>query len=81
MSMAKSGNLHEARLALFEHLKGELMILMGVIPSEIESKEDLLRQMEEIGDVAQAVLEALNIEIVEIKEGKIHAVIDVGEID
>lgn len=79
--MAKPTNLHEGRLALFEHLKGELMILMGVVPSEFQSKEELLQRMDEVGDVAQAILDALNIEIVEMKEGRIHAVIDVGDID
>lgn len=79
--MAKPTNLHEARLALFEHLKGELMMLMGVIPSEFKSKEELMRRMDEVGDVAQAILEALNMEIVEMKEGRIHAVIDVGGVD
>ena len=79
--MGKSTNSHEGRLALFEHLKGELMMLMGVIPSEFQSKEELLQRMDEVGDVAQAILDALNIEIVEMKEGRIHAVIDVGELD
>lgn len=77
--MAKRENIHEGRLALFEHLKGELMLLMGIVPSEFASKEELAQRMDEIGDVAQAILEALNIEIVEVKEGKIHAVIDVGD--
>lgn len=77
--MAKAGNIHEGRLALFEHLKGELMILMGVVPSEFQSKEELSRQMDEIGDVAQAILDALKIEIVEMKDGQIHAVIDIGD--
>lgn len=56
-------------------------MLMGVIPSEFESKEELAQRMDEVGDVAQAILDALGIEIVEMKEGKIHAVIDVGELD
>jgi len=79
--MAKPMNSHEGRLALFEHLKGELMMLMGIIPTEFQSKEELLQRMDEVGDVAEAILEALNIEIVEVKDGRIHAVIDVGDID
>lgn len=64
---------------MFEHLKGELMMLMGIIPSEFKSKEELQQRLDEVADVAEAILDALNVEIVEIKEGKIHAVIDVGD--
>lgn len=68
-------------MALFEHLKGELMLLMDIVPSEFKSKEELTQRLDEVGDVAEAILEALNIEVVEMKEGKIHAVIDIGELD
>lgn len=78
--MANQKNIHEGRLALFEHLKGELMMLMGVVPEEFKSKEELQQRMDEVADVAEAIIEALNIEVVEIKEGKINAIIDVGEI-
>ena len=78
--MAESKNIHEGRLALFEHLKGELMMLMGIVPSEFSSKVELQLQMDELGDVAQAIIEALNMEIVEFKDNKLHAIIDIGEV-
>lgn len=81
MSMSNAKKFPEARLALFEHLKGELMLLMDIVPSEFKSKEELTQRLDEVGDVAEAILEALNIEVVEMKEGKIHAVIDIGELD
>ena len=77
--MAESKNIHEGRLALFEHLKGELMMLMGVVPTEFSSKVELQLQMDELGDVAEAIIQALNMEIVEFKDNKLHAVIDMGE--
>lgn len=79
--MAESKNIHEGRLALFEHLKGELMMLMGVVPTEFSSKVELQSQMDEIGDVAEAIIQALNMEIVEFKDNKLHAVIDIGQVD
>lgn len=77
--MAESKNIYEGRLALFEHLKGELMDLMGVVPSEFESKNELQKQMDSIGDVAEAIIQALNLEIVEFKDNKLHTIINVGE--
>ena len=77
--MAESKNIHEGRLALFEHLKGELMMLMGVVPTEFSSKVELQLQMDELCDVAEAIIQALNMEIVEFKDNKLHAVIDMGE--
>jgi hypothetical protein len=77
--MAESKNIYEGRLALFEHLKGELMMLMGVVPSEYESKDALQKEMDSIADVAEAILEALNLEIVEFKDNKLHTIINVGE--
>lgn len=77
--MAESKNIYEGRLALFEHLKGELMMLMGVVPTEFSSKVELQLQMDELGDVAEAIIQALNMEIVEFKDNKLHAVIDMGE--
>jgi hypothetical protein len=77
--MAESKNIHEGRLALFEHLKGELMMLMGVVPTEFSSKVELQLQMDELGDVAEAIIQALNMEIVEFKDNKLHTVIDMGE--
>jgi hypothetical protein len=77
--MAESKNIHEGRLALFEHLKGELMMLMGVVPTEFSSKVELQLQMDELGDVAEAIIQALNMEIVEFKDNKLHAVINMGE--
>jgi hypothetical protein len=77
--MAESKNIHEGRLALFEHLKGELMMLMGIVPTEFSSKVELQLQMDELGDVAEAIIQALNMEIVEFKDNKLHAVIDMGE--
>lgn len=79
--MPENKNIYEARLALFEHLKGELMILMGIEPSEIQSKDELQRTMDEIGDVAEAILQALQVEVIEIKAGKVIASIDIGPID
>lgn len=79
--MAESKNIHEGRLALFEHLKGELMMLMGVVPTEFSSKVELQSQMDEIGNVAEAIIQALNMEIVEFKDNKLHAVIDIGQVD
>lgn len=79
--MAESKNIHEGRLALFEHLKGELMMLMGVVPTEFSSKVELQLQMDELGDVAEAIIQALNMEIVEFKDNKLHAVIDIGQTD
>ena len=79
--MPENKNIYEARLALFEHLKGELMILMGVEPSQIQSKDELQRTMDEIGDVAEAILQALNVEVVEVKAGKVIASFDIGLID
>jgi len=79
--MAESKNIHEGRLALFEHLKGELMMLMGVVPTEFSSKVELQLQMDELGDVAEAIIQALNMEIVEFKDNKLHTVIDIGKAD
>ena len=79
--MAESKNIHEGRLALFEHLKGEPMMLMGVVPTEFSSKVELQLQMDELGDVAEAIIQALNMEIVEFKDNKLHAVIDIGQTD
>jgi hypothetical protein len=55
------------------------MMLMGVVPTEFSSKVELQLQMDELGDVAEAIIQALNMEIVEFKDNKLHAVIDMGE--
>jgi hypothetical protein len=78
--MPENKNIYEGRLALFEHLKGELMILMGVEPSQIVSKDELQQTMDEIGDVAEAILQALSVEVLEIKDGKIIASISIGSV-
>jgi hypothetical protein len=78
--MPENKNIYEGRLALFEHLKGELMILMGVEPSEISSKDELQRAMDEIGDVAEAILQALSVEVLEIKGDTVIASLSIGSI-
>jgi hypothetical protein len=77
--MAENKNIYEGRLALFEHLKGELMMLMGVVPTEFSSKDELQKEMDSIADVAEAIIQALNLEIIEFKDNKLHTVINVGE--
>lgn len=57
------------------------MMLMGVVPTEFSSKVELQLQMDELGDVAEAIIQALNMEIVEFKDNKLHAVIDIGQTD
>lgn len=78
MSMASDTNFNEVRLALFEHLQGELMMLLGIDVSKL-TKEELRRELDSIGDVCDAVLEILAIDIVEVKDGVIHAKINVPE--
>ena len=56
-------------------------MLMGVVPTEFSSKVELQLQMDELGDVAEAIIQALNMEIVEFKDNKLHAVIDIGQTD
>lgn len=79
MSTSIEKNLASARLALLEQLKGELMILMGVDINSL-SKQELAQQLNEVGDVADAILEALQLKVVQYKDGIVTATIDVGEL-
>lgn len=79
MSTPKEKNLAAARLALMEQLKGELMILMGIEINSM-SKQELNQQMNELADVAEAILDALHLNVVEYKDGFITASIEVGEL-
>jgi hypothetical protein len=55
------------------------MMLMGVVPTEFSSKDELQKEMDSIADVAEAIIQALNLEIIEFKDNKLHTVINVGE--
>lgn len=79
MSTSIEKNLASARLALLEQLKGELMILMGVDINSL-SKQELAQQLNEVGDVADAILDALQLTVVQYKDGVVTATIDVGEL-
>jgi len=79
LSTSIEKNLASARLALLEQLKGELMILMGVDINSL-SKQELAQQLNEVGDVADAILEALQLKVVQYKDGIVTATIDVGEL-
>jgi hypothetical protein len=52
---------------------------MGVVPTEFSSKDELQKEMDSIADVAEAIIQALNLEIIEFKDNKLHTVINVGE--
>lgn len=79
MSTSIEKNLASARLALLEQLKGELMILMGVDINSL-SKQELAQQLNEVGDVADAILDALQLTVVQYKDGVVTATIEVGEL-
>jgi len=79
MSTPETKNLHEIRLAVFEHLRGELMALMGIIPSQMD-KNQLLEAMNEMGDVAQAVLEMLDLQVLDFVDGRVVASLNIGEL-
>jgi hypothetical protein len=74
-----SKKLSNARLELLEHLKGELMIMLGVDIKSL-SKQELAQQLNEISDVAEAILTALHINILEYKDGFITATMEIGEL-
>ena len=79
MSTPEANNFHDARLAVFEHLRGELMSLMGIIPSEL-TKHQLLEAMNEMGDVAEAVLQMLDFKVVGVSDGRIVASVAIGKV-
>lgn len=79
MSTPETKNLHEIRLAVFEHLRGELMVLMGIVPSQMD-KNQLLEAMNEMGDVAQAVLEMLDLQVLDFVDGRVVASLNIGEL-
>ena len=73
-------NIYDARLAIFEHLQGELMLLMGVDPKKL-TKEQLEDEMQAITDVTEAIFEALGMEVVEIKDRQPYVKLNNVDVD
>lgn len=79
-SMSYAKNIYEARLAVFEHLQGELMALMGIEPKSL-SEEKLREEMDAIAAVTEAIFEALGLEVVEVKDGSPYVKLSNVDVD
>ena len=67
-------------MAVFEHLQGELMALMGIEPKSL-SREKLQEEMDALAAVTEAIFEALGIEVVEVKDGSPYVKLNNVDID
>jgi hypothetical protein len=65
MSMANKLNIYEARLEL---VRGIREVLMDFADDGSMSPDELLEVERQLGDVADAILEALSVQVLEVKD-------------
>ncbi len=65
MSMANKLNVHEARLEL---VRGIREVLMDFADDGSMSADELIEIERQLGDVADAILEALSVQVLEVKD-------------
>lgn len=65
MSMANKLNIYEARLEL---VRGIREVLMDFADDGSMSQDELLEVERQLGDVADAILEALSVQVLEVKD-------------
>ena len=65
MSMANKLNIYEARLEL---VRGIREVLMDFADDGSMSPDELIEVERQLGDVADAILEALSVQVLEVKD-------------